>query len=640
MKHLRLITLIILLIGCNNNRTSKVNKQPEDKVFSSVSIDTVEVKDTALTNLCLLIEESNYPKISGTDNDTFEKQLNDIFSNNFNSFIDSSKSQLGSSIPPELRDVYTVASWSTSVGSSFEILTLNDNIISVVQYFSIKGGGGTNAWRCSSIVTNCHIVNKIILNCSDLKISFEDIGLINSRVKSYFDQLFSEEKMNDLITYPVIENKNEFDKLKFGIQNDSTVLVIEAMPTSHNSYETYIIPIDKWRRESNTTGFETDKKLNVTTEKELPVTKERELYPKIAGGCHTTILLRQDGKVLAWGRNSFGALGNGLESDSPAPVEVSGLTDVIAISAACEYNIALKSDGTVWSWGSNEYGGLGNGSKTNSKIPVQATGLKGVTAIAGGSDHTLALKSDGTVWTWGNNSFGQIGDGTKNNDLSKNDPGNDQLTPVRVSDLTGVWKIAASRGHSLALKTDGTLWAWGRNDLGQLGDGTDQERFTPVQVVGSEGIGFLTDITMIAAGGSYGGNSAAVRSDGTLFLWGDNNDGQLGDGSEKTRLLPGAVTGLTGVRAVAIGGQHVIALKLDGTVWAWGYNNDGQLGIMTDSKINTPVQVPGLSGIESISVGSAHNIAVSENGTVWVWGDDSYSQLGDGTIGKHLSLRR
>jgi alpha-tubulin suppressor-like RCC1 family protein len=389
--------------------------------------------------------------------------------------------------------------------------------------------------------------------------------------------------------------------------------------------------------ESNSTEVNTDKTLNSKPEKDLASKKERELYPKIACGCHTTILLKEDGTVWAWGRNSFGALGNGSEIDSPAPVQVSGLIGVTAISAACEYNIALKSDGTVWSWGSNEYGGLGNGSKTNSNIPVLAAELTGVTAITGGSDHTLALKSDGTVWSWGNNSFGQIADGTKNNEFSKNDPDNDQLTPVQVPGLTGIKAIAASRGHSLALKTDGTLWAWGRNDLGQLGDGTNQERVTPVQVRDPEGTGFLTDITMIAAGGSYGGNSAAIRSDGTLFLWGDNNDGQLGDGSEKTRLLPGIVPGLTGVKSVAIGGQHVIALKLDGTVWAWGYNNDRQLGIGTDEDTNIPVQIPELSGIQEISAGSAHNVAIDEKGIVFIWGDDSYGQLGDGTMACHLS---
>jgi alpha-tubulin suppressor-like RCC1 family protein len=198
-------------------------------------------------------------------------------------------------------------------------------------------------------------------------------------------------------------------------------------------------------------------------------------------------------------------------------------------------------------------------------------------------------------------------------------------------------KIACGCHTTILLKEDGTVWAWGRNDPGQLGDGTNQERFTPVQVRDPEGTGFLTDITMIAAGGSYGGNSAAVRSDGTLFLWGDNNDGQLGDGSEKTRLLPVKVPGFTGAKAVAIGGQHVIALKLDGTVWAWGYNNDRQLGINTDEDTNTPVQIPELSGIQEISAGGAHNAAIDEKRTVFIWGDDSYDRLGDGTMACHLS---
>jgi len=364
--------------------------------------------------------------------------------------------------------------------------------------------------------------------------------------------------------------------------------------------------------------------------------KERDLYPEIACGSSTTIFLKEDGTVWAWGSSSSGASGKGTDTESRSPIQVPGLTGTRAISAACDYNIALLPDGTVWSWGSNEYGGLGNGTKTNSNVPVQATGLTGAVAIAGGSDHTLALRSDGTVWVWGNNSFGQIGDGTKNNEYSKNDPENDQLTPFQVPGLSGVRAVAASRGHNLVLKNDGTVWAWGRNDLGQLGDGTNQERFTPVQVLGPDGSGPLTDITMIAAGGSYGGSSAAVRTDGALFLWGDNYNGQLGDGSDAERLLPGTVPGLDGVKAVAIGGQHVIALKLDGTVWAWGYNNDYQLGTGSGDDQKRPVQVPELAGIRAIYAGTAHNAAIGENGTVWIWGDDSRGQLGDGTLAHHL----
>ena len=254
---------------------------------------------------------------------------------------------------------------------------------------------------------------------------------------------------------------------------------------------------------SEITEVKTKKISDKKAEQPPAVKKEKEMYPIIACGTFSTILLKEDGTVWAWGSNSSGALGNGTNTNSSSPVQVSGLTGVTAISAASDYNIALLQDGTVWSWGSNEYGGLGNGTKTNSNVAVQATELTGVMAIAGGSDHTLALKSDGTVWIWGNNSFGQIGDGTKNNESSKNDPENDQLTPVQVQGLTGVRAIAASRGHNLVLKDDGTVWAWGRNDLGQLGDGTNQERFTPVQVLGPDGSEPLTDITMIAAGGFF-----------------------------------------------------------------------------------------------------------------------------------------
>ncbi len=381
----------------------------------------------------------------------------------------------------------------------------------------------------------------------------------------------------------------------------------------------------------DTTDVISDKKAETQTQ------QNQVLITDVACGCHTTLILRADGTVWAWGRNSFGTLGNGKETDSHAPVLVAGLNDVVAISSACEYSIALRSDGTVWTWGSNEYGGLGNDSKINSNIPVQVKGLTGIKMISGGSDHALALKNDGTVWTWGNNSFGQMANGKKNNEFSKNDPENDQLVPAQVPDLYEVTEIAASRGHSMVLKADGTVWAWGRNDLGQLGDGTNREHFTPVQVSGPDSTGFLTDIISIAGGGSYGGNSAAIRSDGKLYIWGDNSRGQLGNGSVEETFFPSEVAGLKDIIAVNLGGEYVLALGSDGIVWAWGNNEDSQLGIISDTEFNRPVKIPGLSGIMSVYAGSSHNAALQKDGTLWLWGDDYYGQLGDGSAGHHLS---
>ncbi|MDP3000959.1 MAG: hypothetical protein Q8N47_25985 [Bryobacterales bacterium] len=206
-------------------------------------------------------------------------------------------------------------------------------------------------------------------------------------------------------------------------------------------------------------------------------------------------------------------------------------------------------------------------------------------AIAGGGGYSLALKSDGTVWAWGDNTFGELGDGSTMN----------RLTPVPVSGLTGVVAIAAAN-HSLALKSDGTVWAWGYNDRGQLGDRTTTDRSTPVPVSG------LTGVVGIAAAYS---NSLALKSDGTVAAWGYNGYGSLGDDSNTNRLTPVPVSGLTGVAAIAGGDNYGLALKSDGTAWAWGANYYGQLGDGTTTQRLTPVLVIGLTTpTESISTPS------------------------------------
>ena len=203
------------------------------------------------------------------------------------------------------------------------------------------------------------------------------------------------------------------------------------------------------------------------------------------------------------------------------------------------------------------------------------SGLSDVTAIAGGANHTLALKSDGTVWAWGSNFHGQLGDGSNT----------DRTTPVQVSGLSDVTAIAGGGDHAIALKSDGTVWAWGFNFYGQLGDGSNTDRTTPVQVSG------LSDVTAIAGGYEH---TIALESNGTVWTWGLNDHGQLGDGTTTIRTTPLPVSGLRGVTTIAGGYEHTIALKSDGTVWAWGYNLYGELGDSTTTQRTTPVQVSNL----------------------------------------------
>jgi uncharacterized repeat protein (TIGR02543 family) len=340
---------------------------------------------------------------------------------------------------------------------------------------------------------------------------------------------------------------------------------------------------------------------------------------QVSAGLYHTVAVKSDGTVWAWGYNNSGQIGDGTTTDRLTPVQVSGLTGVIAVSAGDSHTVAVKSDGTVWAWGWNSAGQLGDGTITDRMTPVQVAGLTGVFSVSASHYHTVAVKSDGTVWAWGANNYGQIGDGTTAH----------RLTPVQVSGLTGVIAVSAGSDHAVALKSDGTVWAWGRNTEGQLGDGTMGYRMTPVQVVG------LTGVFAVSAG-FY--NTFAVKSDGTVWAWGWNNLGQLGDGTTAQRLTPVQVSGLTGVVTVSAGGDHAVALKSDGTVWAWGRNAEGQLGDGTQTWRMAPVQVVGLTGVFAVSGGDFwHNVVLKNDGTVWTWGRNNLGQLGDGTTTDRLT---
>ena len=379
-----------------------------------------------------------------------------------------------------------------------------------------------------------------------------------------------------------------------------------------------------------------------------------------AGGAHS-VLLKEDGTVWTWGNNGEGQLGNdGYPSDRPYPVQVTDnagtgfLTDIVAVTSGAVHGMALMDDGmerTVWTWGNNNYGQLGDNNKpTRSDKPVQVKGednigyLTGVVSIGAGEFHSVALKDDGTVWAWGYNHEGELGDGTM---------GTDRITPVQVVGeggtgfLTGVAAINAGGFHALAVKTDGTVRAWGSNYYGQLGNGNNgegTESAAPVPVAGEDGIGRLTDVMAAAGGNSH---TVALKKDGTVWAWGRNHAGQLGDGHLGTDSnTPVQVVGeggtgfLTGVVAVSASEHHSVAVKNDGTVWAWGRNYWGQLGdgnSETDS--DTPVQVLDrggvgtLTGIVAVAAGEEHTLSLRYDGTVLAWGYNQYGQCGDGNSG-------
>ena len=372
-------------------------------------------------------------------------------------------------------------------------------------------------------------------------------------------------------------------------------------------------------------------------------------FTQIATGTWHTVAIASDSAVFAWGLNSNGQLGTGTTTNSnfPTTVLASGgvgvLEDIIAISGGGFHTVALRSDGTVWAWGSNAYGQLGDGSTMSSNVPVGVLDpdglsyLSDVIAIAAGHNYTIALKNDGTVWSWGINDFGQLGNGTTANSLSPVQV----LGPGGTGFLTDIIRIATGRNQTLAIKSDSTVWAWGDNDRGQLGDNTGVSKTTPVQVRGTGGVGYLTGIIAVSAGG---GHSHALKSDGTVWSWGVNTGGLLGDGTTTQRNAPVQVLGtggtgfLTDIMAIDAGFQHNSALRSDSTVWTWGGNGAGELGDGSTTGRSTPVQVHAsygdagfLTGICAISAGDSHTVALKPDGTIWAWGLNSRGELGDST---------
>jgi alpha-tubulin suppressor-like RCC1 family protein len=323
------------------------------------------------------------------------------------------------------------------------------------------------------------------------------------------------------------------------------------------------------------------------------------------------------GAPYAWGGNALGQLGDGTTSPHTSPAPVPGLTDVVDLHAGREHVVALRADGTVVTWGSNQMGQLGIGATGGTRTsPVAVAGLGDVTAVSTGHYHSLALRADGSVWTWGYNFAGQLGDGTT---TVRN-------RPVPVSGTRSYQYVAAGRDMSYAVATDGTVWAWGLNDRGQLGDGSTTSRSTPVRV------GSLTDVVQVAGGRDHG---LAVRTDGSVWAWGWNAYGQVGNGTLTNRLTPVQVT--TGATMVAAGAHHSYALLADGQVLAWGRNYRNELGDGTTTLRTRPVTVLGVADAVAIGSGRDHGLAALADGTVRAWGHNSSGQLGDGTLTRRSS---
>jgi alpha-tubulin suppressor-like RCC1 family protein len=326
-------------------------------------------------------------------------------------------------------------------------------------------------------------------------------------------------------------------------------------------------------------------------------------------------------ELWTWGSGTSGRLGNAVTTGNiSTPVTTfAGGTNWKQVSAGNQHTAAIKTDGTLWTWGYGANGRLGNGVTTgNISTPVTTfaggSSWKQVSAGNAQGTHTTAIKTDGTLWTWGAGADGRLGNGATTGNIS---------TPVTTFAGGSSWKQVSSGGyHTAAIKTDGTLWTWGRGSLGRLGNGVATGNIS-------------TPVTTFAGGNNWkqvstvGPFMAAIKTDGTLWTWGFGGSGQLGTNDYTSRSTPVTTfAGGTNWKQVSAGNQHTAAIKTDGTLWTWGDGSSGELGNASTNGTPSPVTTfAGGTNWKQISSGCA---AIKTDGTLWVWGTGSLGRLGNG----------
>lgn len=329
--------------------------------------------------------------------------------------------------------------------------------------------------------------------------------------------------------------------------------------------------------------------------------------------------------LYSMGLNNVGQLGLNNTTYYSSPKQVGSLGTWAVVSAAGSSSIGVSLGGALWVWGNSTYGQLGLNNTTTYLSPTQVGSLANWSKVSMSFNaSTMAVKTDGTLWTWGRNNFGQLGLGNTT----------DYSSPKQVGALTGWLNVCSSYGSSFALKTNGTLWSWGKNNYGQLGLGNTTYVSSPVQV------GALTTWSQVSAQGQ---TTLALKTDGTLWAWGRGDIGGLGLGNETSYSSPTQVGALTNWSWIAGGLLRGLATKTDGTLWAWGYNNEGVLGIGNVTNYSSPKQVGALTNWSKVYAqtdNTYRTLAVKTNGTLWGWGNNSYGPLGFGNTTTYSSPKQ
>jgi alpha-tubulin suppressor-like RCC1 family protein len=367
------------------------------------------------------------------------------------------------------------------------------------------------------------------------------------------------------------------------------------------------------------------------------------VYPGLIQGYAGLIGNRAE--LYLWGNNPQGSIGDNTIASRSTPRQEftsSAIWKQISCggSSTTPFVSAIKSDGTLWTWGRNDLGQVGDNTLVSRSTPRQisiaaAGGLTGWKQVDSGSGHTAAIRDDGTLWVWGYNNRGQIGDNTA---TIRSTPR--QISLAAAGGLNGWKQVSAGDSLTSALRYDGTLWCWGYNNFGQIGDNTLVTRSTPTQEFTSS-----TNWKQVSAGGSH---TAAIKTNGTLWSWGSNNYGQIGDNT-------GALSGVTSRstprqestlsanwKQVDCGASHTAAIKTNGTLWSWGLGNSGELGdyIIAFSR-STPIQeFTASNNWKQVSGGISFTAAIKTDGTLWTWGSNTSGQIGDNTIASRSTPRQ